>query len=198
MMKTWQCHDAGEGNLSRPCFFVEDSPVYLNENLNPLKGLANGTFGLQKRLIFDTPHKQAEYDRVMSEKKWVPGELLMLDNGPTAVMHAFPSLPHNTFDKAGCFGDLCTDDNEQEVADESGTDALATAAMAAVEQQVHGAKKKSCLVIPVPIAKRPKKVTIGCGKAKMEWRYMHTGYEHAFAVTYYKGIACSTLHGSEM
>jgi hypothetical protein len=176
-----------DNNLCLIGMYVEGSPVYLNENLNALKGLANGTYGLQKSLVFDEPHKQEEFDRIMAEKKWVPGELLQIDYAPIAVMHAFPSVPRNAFDEAGCLGDLCSDDHDQEPADVHGAAFDDMAAMRVHAEESNDDSDLACLVIPVPNAKNAKTVTIGRGSARMDWYYTHTGYEHAFAVTYYKG-----------
>ena len=101
-----------ERNECLYAYFVQGGPAYLTVNINPSRGLANGTALIQRRLCFDTEEKQAEYQALIDKAE--PGEIVTLPFAPSAVIMAVPSLPANHYEDV-----LKSDDVDKERDDES-------------------------------------------------------------------------------
>ena len=71
--------------------FVEGAPAYLTRNLQPLRGLANGTAVTYESLIFATDEDRFEAQRAIDRE---PGDVVLLPVAPTHVLVRVRLQPH--------------------------------------------------------------------------------------------------------
>ena len=137
--------------------FVLGGPCYLTTNINPAKGLANGTAAIMRRLVFAT---QEEHDECHVQiAAAAPGEVVDLIFDPIAVMVNVPSLSPTAY----------TDQSLQDIHGLSEED------------------KSAGFVIPIMPSPYSEKLEIGEKSTKSVWKYYEAGFELGFSITFHKG-----------
>ena len=136
--------------------FVQDGPCYLTNNINPAKGLANGTAAIMRRLVFETQEQHDECHAQISAA--APGEVVDLIFDPIAVMVNVPSLSPTAY----------TDPSLQDITGLTDED------------------KTAGFVIPVMPSQYPEKLKIGNDSTQSVWNYYEPGFEIGFSITFHK------------
>jgi hypothetical protein len=72
--------------------FVQDAPSYISQNINPLYGLANGTFVRMHSLTFENEQDQEDFNNLIADA--VPGERVHLQMKPSFINVAFQPKPN--------------------------------------------------------------------------------------------------------
>ncbi len=136
--------------------FVQDGPCYLTNNINPAKGLANGTAAIMRRLVFETQEQHDECKAQISAA--APGELVDLLFDPIAVMVNVPSMSPTAY----------TDKSLQDITGLTDED------------------KAAGFVIPIMPSQYPEKLKIGKDSTQSVWNYYEPGFEIGFSITFHK------------
>jgi hypothetical protein len=137
--------------------FVLGGPCYLTNNINPAKGLANGTAAIMRRLVFATKEEHDECHAQIAAT--APGEIVDLIFDPVAVMVNVPSLSHTAY----------PDQSLQDIHGLSDED------------------KSAGFVIPIMPSQYPEKLKIGDEITQTVWQYYEAGFELGFSITFHKG-----------
>jgi hypothetical protein len=138
--------------------FVQGGPCYLTNNINPAKGLANGTAAVMRRLVFETKEQHDECQAQIAQA--APGEVVDLNFDPIAVLVNVPSLSP----------DVYTDKKLQNI------------------NGLNAEDKKAGFVIPIMPTQHPEKLKIGDASTATEWNYYEPGFELGFSITFHKGM----------
>jgi hypothetical protein len=139
--------------------FVLGGPCYLTNNINPAKGLANGTAAIMRRLVFATREEHDECHAQIAAA--APGEVVDLMFDPVAVIVNVPSMSPTAY----------PDESLQNINGLSDED------------------KSAGFVIPVMPSKYAEKLKIGDDSTRTEWNYYEPGFELGFSITFHKGMA---------
>ena len=138
--------------------FVLGGPCYLTHNINPARGLANGTAAIMRRLVFATNEQNDECRAQIAAA--APGEVVDLIFDPVAVMVNVPSLSPTAYADQSL-------QNINGITDED---------------------KREGFVIPVMPSAYPEKLNIGDDSTRSEWKYYEPGFELGFSITFHKGM----------
>jgi hypothetical protein len=137
--------------------FVLGGPCYLTNNINPAKGLANGTAAIMRRLVFATTEQQDECHAQIAAA--APGEIVDLMFDPIAVIVNVPSLTPSAY----------PDQTLQDI------------------RGLNDEDKKAGFVIPIMPSKYSEKLKIGDESTNTVFLYYEAGFELGFSITFHKG-----------
>lgn len=70
-------------------YFVRGAPAVLTENLNPEKGLSNGTVAIMNALVFDQSDKELYEETMFMLNNAIPGSTVYISQAPSHIIIEF-------------------------------------------------------------------------------------------------------------